>query len=127
MTALALSALLVLPACASKPTVRIVGEYDNESGFIECGSGKRYEAVFPDTLHFGFLKSMDQLRDPGRPVGVELSGYLSESSSGMPRIYVMGFDAPGREGCGGRPPDPEDNAATPSPRLQRIVNPAAES
>lgn len=127
MTALALSALLVLPACASKPTVRIVGEYGNRSDFIECGSGKRYKAVFPDTLHFRFLKSIDRLPDPSGPVGVELSGYLSESSGGIPRINVMGFDALRGGGCGGTPPNRGDGEPNVSPRLNRIVGPAAES
>ena len=91
--------LLVVAGCAHRPTVGIVGEYSNKSGFVECGTGKQYETVFPDTLHFRFQESLHSLQSPESPVRVELTGHLSESSNGQATIYVMAFGAIENGGC----------------------------
>lgn len=94
------SILLIVAGCAHKPTVSIVGEYSNKSGFVECGTGKQYKTVFPDTLDFRFQKSLRQLQSPESLVRAELTGYLSESSDGQAIIYVMGFGIIENGGCG---------------------------
>jgi hypothetical protein len=92
--------LLVVAGCAHKPTVSIVGEYSNKSGFVECRTGKQYMTVFPDTLGFRFQRALQQLQNPGSLVHVELTGYISESSDGQARITVMGFGSIANGGCG---------------------------
>lgn len=91
--------LVVVAGCAHRPTVNIVGEYSNKSGFVECGTGKQFETVFPDTLHFRFQRSLKQLQSADSLARVELTGYISKSSSGQPVIYVMGYGAIDNGGC----------------------------
>lgn len=94
-----LGALLALAACATRPTVHLVGEYHGSSGLIECGTGRHYDLVFPDTLAFRFDRALRERAQPGKAVRVALSGYLSESSSGHGRLYVMGFGTIVTGGC----------------------------
>jgi len=91
--------LLAVAGCAHKQTVNIIGEYSNQSGFVECVTGKHYETVFADTLRFRFQRSLQELQSPGALVRVELNGYLSESNDGKAIIYVMGFGAIEKGGC----------------------------
>ncbi len=86
-----IGALLALAACATRPTVHLDGEYRASSGFVECRTGRHYDLVFPDALAFRFDRALRDRAQPGKAVRVALSGYLSESSSGHGRLYVMGF------------------------------------
>jgi hypothetical protein len=91
IAAVLVGALLALAACATRPTVHLDGEYRTSSGFVECNTGRHYDLVFPDTLTFRFDRALRERAQPGQAVRVELSGYLSESSSEHGRLYVMGF------------------------------------
>lgn len=94
-----LGALLALAACATRATVHLVGEYRGSSGLVECGTGRHYDLVFPDTLAFRFDRALQKRASPGKPVCVELSGHLSESSGGRTRLLVMGFGTIVTGGC----------------------------
>jgi hypothetical protein len=99
IAAVLVGALLALAACATRPTVHLDGEYGASSGFVECSTGRHYDLVFPDTLAFRFDRTLQEHAPPGKPVRVELSGHLSESSGGQTQLLVMGFGTIVTGGC----------------------------